>query len=234
MSISKLVTGAAVAIAALMASTCMADELIYSGFMSDYTQLEKVTDGSADYRYVAPGDEDRLAQFKAVMIDQPEIFIANDSPYRGAKPKHLVALAESLRAALTSSLSEDLYVVDNPGENVLYISMAMTNLKLTKKKRGIMGYTPLGFVAGSVKRAATSDIAKKADLQGVVFEFEGFDSGTGERIVAIIDSFGDDVEAPGSWEQLDEYMAKYARLARCRFNNAELPVEQRVNCLAQD
>ena len=120
---------------AALFSTTQAQEMIYSGFMTDYTQLVKVTDGSADYRYVAPGGEDKMAQYNAVMIDQPEIFIANDSPYRGAKPKHLDALAESLRAGIASALSEDMYVVGQPGENVLYISVAATNLKLTKKKK---------------------------------------------------------------------------------------------------
>jgi len=88
--------------------------MIYSGFMTDYTQLRKVTGDSADYRYIAPGTENRLSQYDAVMIDQPEIFIAVDSAYRGAKPKHLDVLAEALRAGV----SEALYVVDQAGEDV--------------------------------------------------------------------------------------------------------------------
>ena len=123
--------------------------------MTDYTQLQKVTDGSANYRYVAPGAEDRMAGYFAVMIDQPEIFIANDSPYRGVKPKQLNTLADALRAGIASGLSEDLFVVDRPGENVLYLSVAATNLKLTKKKKSILGYTPVGLVTGVVKGAAT-------------------------------------------------------------------------------
>ena len=139
MNVRKSVICAAVASTALLFSSSQADELIYSGFMTDYTQLEKITDGTADYRYVAPGAEDRLAQYDAVMIDQPEIFIANDSPYRGVKPKQLDAFAESIRTGITSALSEDMYVVGQPGENVLYISVAATNLKLTKRKRSIPG-----------------------------------------------------------------------------------------------
>lgn len=215
-------------------STTHAQEIIYSGFMTDYTQLVKVTDGTADYRYVAPGGEDKIAQYNAVMIDQPEIFIANDSPYRGAKPKHLDALAESIRAGITSALSENMYVVDHPGENVLYISVAATNLKLTKKKRGILGYTPAGFVGGAIAGAASSDLAKKANLQGLVFELEGFDSVSGERIIAIIDSIGSDAQSPATWEELEAFMAKYGKIMQCRFDNARLPVERRVNCLAQD
>ena len=90
MNIRKFVICAALASTVLWFSSSQADELIYSGFMSDYTQLEKVTDGTADYRYVAPDGEDKMAQFNAVMIDQPEIFIANDSPYRGAMLRYRV------------------------------------------------------------------------------------------------------------------------------------------------
>ena len=234
MKIRKFTICIIVAASAALFSTSQAQEMIYSGFMTDYTQLEKVTDGSADYRYVAPGVEDRVAKYDAVMIDQPEIFIAVDSPYRGVKPKHLDALAEALRAGIAGALSEDLYVVDKPGERVLYVSLAATNLKLTKKKRGLLGYTPVGLVAGTVRGAATSDIAKKANLQDVVIEMELFDSVSGERLVAIIDSRGSGKENPTSWDELEALMGRYGKIMQCRFNNAKLPVERRVNCLAQD
>ncbi len=214
-------------------SISRAQEVIYSGFMTDYTQLRRVTDGSMDYRYVAPGGEDRLAQYDAVMIDQPEIFIANDSPYRGAKPRQLSAFADALRDGLASALSEDLYVVDKAGPNVLYISIAATNLKLTKKRRGILGYTPIGLVGGAVASAATSDLARKADLQGLVFEFEAFDSVSGERIIAIIDSIGSDAENPATWEELEAFMVRYGTLVQCRFDNARVPDAQRVDCLSR-
>jgi hypothetical protein len=230
MKLSNIVIYAALS-SALLFSSSQAEELIYSGFMSDYTQLKKVTDGSADYRYIAPGGEDKMAQYNAVMIDQPEIFIAADSPYRGAKPKHLDALAESLRAGLASSLSEDMYVVGHRGENVLYISLAITNLKLKKKKKSILGYTPVGMVVGGVKGAATSNLAKKASLQGLVLELEGFDSVSGERVVALIDHLGSDEEL-ASWEDLEVFMARYGKIMQCRFDNAALPAKQRANCLS--
>lgn len=221
-----------VASATCLFSSAQGEELIYSGFMSDYSQLEKVTDGSADYRYVAPGGEEKLVKYNAVMIDEPEIFIANDSPYRGVKPKQLAAFAESLREGIASAMSDRMYVVSRPGENVLYVTVAASNLKLKKKKKSVLGYTPIGLVSGAVRGAATTDVAKKADLQGLVFELEAFDSISGERVVAIIDSIGIDAKSPATWEELEVFMAKYGRLIQCRFDNARLPAEQRVDCLA--
>ncbi len=234
MKFRKLTTCVIVAGLAALFSTSQAQEMVYSGFMTDYTQLERITDGSMDYRYLAPGGEDKLARYDAVMIDQPEIFIANDSPYRGVKPKQLNALADALRAAIAGALSEDLYVVDTPGKNVLYVSIAVSNLKLTKKKKSILGYTPAGLVTGAVRGAATSQIAKKANLQGAVLELEAFDSVTEDRIVAIIDSRGSDAKDPTSWGELEELMGTYGKRMQCRFNNSRLPAEQRVNCLARN
>jgi hypothetical protein len=234
MNTRKLIIVAATAGTALLFTSAQADELISSGFMSDYTQLEEVTDGSADYRYLAKGAEDKMAQYNAVMIDEPEIFIANDSPYRGVKPKQLSALADALRAAIAGALSEDLYVVDTPGENVLFLSVAASNLKLKKKKKSLLGYTPAGLVGGAVMGAATSDIAKKASLQDVVIEIEAFDSVTNERIVAVIDSRGNAKDDPTSWADLELMFARYGRVMQCRFNNGRLPAEQRANCLTQD
>jgi hypothetical protein len=234
MNTRKLIIVAATAGTALLFMSAQADELISSGFMSDYTQLEEVTDGSADYRYLAKGAEDKMAQYNAVMIDEPEIFIANDSPYRGVKPKQLSALADALRAAIAGALSEDLYVVDTPGENVLFLSVAASNLKLKKKKKSLLGYTPAGLVGGAVMGAATSDIAKKASLQDVVIEIEAFDSVTNERIVAVIDSRGNAKDDPTSWADLELMFARYGRVMQCRFNNGRLPAEQRANCLTQD
>jgi hypothetical protein len=215
----------------LLLMNAQADELLSSGFMSDYSQLEKVSDGTADYRFLPPGSEDKMAKFNAVMIDQPEIFIANDSPYRGAKPKHLEALSESLRSSLAASLSEDLYVIDRAGENVLYVSLAISNLKLKKKKKSILGYTPIGLVGGAVANVANSDLAKKAKLEGMVLELEAFDSVSGERIVALIDHLGGVDGEVVPWEELDAFMARYGKIMQCRFSNAKLPAEQRADCL---
>ncbi|MDJ0813366.1 MAG: DUF3313 family protein [Woeseiaceae bacterium] len=218
-----------------MASATVADEheMSVSGFMSDYTNLEKVTDGSADYRYLAPGAEDRMLQYNAIMIDQPEIFIAADSPYKGIKPKHLNALAESLRTGLSAALGEEIYVVDRAGENVVYLTVAISELKLEKVKKKPLQYLPVALVVGGVAGAASSDIAKKANFDGLVFELEAFDSMTGERIVALIDHLDRIGDQPGSWEEVDEFMAKYGHVIACRYANARLPEEARADCLAE-
>ncbi len=228
------ITGTIALVLAMIPLTAVAEEMIYSGFMSDYSQLEKVTDSSVDYRYLAPDAYDRLAKYNAVMIDQPEVFVAVDSPYRGVKPKHLDALAESLRAGLSESLGDDIYVVDRPGDNVLYLTTAITNLKLNKRKKKAFQYLPIALVASGIAGASSSEIAKKADFAGLVFELEAFDSVTDERIVAVIDSLEPDpnAEEPETWEDVDALMIRYGEIISCRFQNAHLPEDQRADCFA--
>lgn len=233
MKIGRVMIYAATSAVALF-TYAQAEQLIYSGFMTDYTQLEKVTDGTADYRYLAPDAESRMLKYNAVMIDQPEIFIANDSEYRGIKPRHLNELAESFRAGLAAGLGERVYIVDRPMENVLFLSVAITNLKLQKNKKKPYNYVPVAFVVGGVKDAASSDIAQIANFDSLVIELEAFDSVSGERLIAVIDHVGGDSEESKSWEDADAFIVAYGELISCRFDNARLPVEQRIHCLAQD
>jgi len=71
-----------------------------------------------------------------------------------------------------------------------------------------------------------------ADLKGLVFELEAFDSVSGERLVAIIDSRGEQ-KNPSSWEELEELMALYGGRLQCRLDNAKPPPDQQVNCLSK-
>lgn len=222
-----------VSIAGMAASltTAYAEELIYSGFMTDYTQLRKVTDGSADYRYVAPGAEDRLSNYNAIMIDQPEIFVAPDSKYGGIKPDEMKALADAFRTAVAQEISNRYYAVDQPGPAVLYLRIAASNLYLKKKKKSILGYTPQGMVLGSVKSAVTKDLTKKIDLKRLTVEMEVLDSESGERLVALIESRGEGKENPASWDELEAIMSEYGKRISCRLDNARMPEAKRVDCI---
>lgn len=219
-------------ILALAGLAAGAQDLMYSGFMSDYTQLVAVTDGSDDYRYLVDDAENRLVKYNAIMIDQPEIFIANDSPYRGVKPKHLDALAESLRAGISTALQDDIYIVDTPGVNVLYLSVAISNLRLAKRKKSALSYLPVALVVGGISSAGNTDIAKKADFGGLVLEMEAFDSVSNERLAALITRLDPTEKGAESWEEVDALMAHYGRRIACRFKNSHRAEDEREDCLA--
>ncbi len=218
-------------IVAAFSSAAYGQEMMQSGFMSDYSQLQKVTDGTADYRYIAPGAEDKLAKYNAVMVDQPEFFIAADSPYRGVKARQLDVLGEALRNGFSTGLAKEYFVVERPGESVLYVRAAMSNIKLKRAKMGVTDYVPVGLATMPLRRAATTDISKKAILSGMVFEIEVFDSVTGERLFAMIDSRGADAENPTSWDQIDQLAKDHGEVMLCHMINSRYSDVARAKCL---
>ncbi len=223
--------GVVAIVIAAFSSAAYGQEMMQSGFMTDYSQLQKVTDGSADYRFIAPGAEDKLVEYDAVMVDQPEFFIAADSPYHGVKARQLDVLGESLRHGFSQALAKEYYVVERPGANVLFVRAALSNLKLKRAKLHGADYLPVGIVTMPARRGATRDISKKASLRSAVLEMEVFDSVTGERLVAIIDSRSADAGDPTSWDQIDQMAKDYGEVMLCRLNNSRFSEAARANCL---
>ncbi len=85
---------------AMLAGTALAE----SGFLSDYSNLQQSQLGS-DLIYIAPGAEERLVEYNAVMVDQPEIHFRADSKYRGLKPEDVQAISDELRTAMSERLT---------------------------------------------------------------------------------------------------------------------------------
>src|SRR5450432_1037678 len=119
-------------------------------FLGDYSKLVVTplkNNMGTDLLYLYPGALGKLSKYTAVMVDQPEILISPNSDYKGAKPTDLQAIAELVRKDVVDAMKAGGYgVVDASGPNVLYLKLAVTDLSLKRKKRGILGYTPIGFV----------------------------------------------------------------------------------------
>jgi hypothetical protein len=212
--------------------SALAQDIQSSDFLSDYTQLKKSSDEYMDYAYLAPGAPDKMANYSAVMIDQPEIFIAPNSKYKGMKPDDMKALADAFRTSLAQSLSATYMIVDQPGPNVVYLRFAITNVQLKKKKRGLLGYTPVGFVAGAAKSALTQDITKKIDLKGLTIEMEVLDSSTLVQLAALLETRSGKKEDAASWSELEADIDVYSQRVRCHMDNARMAEEDRVDCLS--
>ena len=124
---------------------------VEEGFLSvglDQLNIVREEEGGIDLLYRPPGIYERLVNYDKIMVDQPEIWIDPDSKYRGTKPDNIKAIADLMRENLTAKVIDRGYeVVDEPGPDVLYLRVAMTDLYLKKKRRGVLGYTPVGAVA---------------------------------------------------------------------------------------
>jgi hypothetical protein len=208
-----------------------------SGFLDDYSILEQRTGDAIDRVYIAPGTEERLADYDAVLVDQPEVFMSPDSKYGGAKPDHLKMLADSMRLALVERLQEDggYEIVEEAGPGVVYIRWAITDLYLKKKKRGFLSYTPIGFVVHATAQAAIRDVWKKIDMVELNIEVEFVDGATGDVLAAVVAERGarktDDQEQElVSWEELDATINTFGLRLRCSLDNARIEAGSREDC----
>lgn len=203
-------------------------------FLSDYSKLQaRVTVKGADYVYLAPGVADRLARYQGVMVDQPEILISPESDYKGAKPEDLAAIAALMREGLSARLSAGGYnVVQAPGPGVIYIRLALTDLKMKKKKRGVLGYTPIGFVV-KAGADALKEMMDKYDIMGMTIQGELTDSQSNEVLFAIVAERGAMGEKPVrmDFDELDAQMQEFGGRLRCRLDNARAPQSPQIDCL---
>jgi hypothetical protein len=213
---------------------------VEGGFLSvDLDQLTVVVEeeGGIDLIYKPAGVWLRLAAYNKIMIDQPEIWVAPDSKYRGAKPDNVKAVADLIRERLTERLiSRGYEVVDEPGPNVLYLRLALTDLYLQKEKRGILGYTPQGAL---VKLGADQfrDMLSKIDAIEMALQGELLDSQSEEVLFAAVIKRGarKDKATGQKLQRMDigEFtmiVREYGARLACRLDNAKKPESQWIDC----
>ena len=207
----------------------------FSGFLDDYDQLQPADDVWLNYVYTGPDFRSKIAGTTAFVLEQPEIFIAPDSKYGGMKPDDMKMLADSLRAIFGDVLVKEYQIAASPGPNTIVFRMALTNLHLKKKGRGLLGYTPVGFVASGAKKALMNDFVDNILLTEVVWEAEMLDSQTGERYGALIIGLGnaENKKEFTSWEQLMGALEVGAERVLCRLDNAKAADGNMRDCLAE-
>ena len=206
-------------------------------FFTDPSLLEPWDQGTFDLGYVDPDILQKGMRYNTVMIDQPEIFVADDSKYKGAKPDHMKQLADTARLAMIERIEAGGFTVaDEPGPNVVYIRWAISDLYLQKKKRGILSYTPVGFVVHTTRQAAVRDLWKKIDIVELGLKIEWIDSVSGEILSAgsakqgIRKAKGQKVDLV-SWEELDALFLTIGEQTRCHLDNNKLAdAEKRTDC----
>jgi hypothetical protein len=189
----------------------------YSGFLEDYPTFEADKDRKGAKIYRKPGVS--LKNYTKIAIAPIEIWIAPDSKYKGINPDDMKVLADTFRAAIVAELEPAYPVVSKPGAGVLVLRIAITDVYTKKKKRGLLGYTPIGLVATSAKNLA---VGPAISLVDAVIEAEMIDSQTNERVGALIDrqsaSKGKKKKKKTSWDEIEQTLQFYAERFRSRMD----------------
>lgn len=202
-------------------------------FLRDYSKLQPVAsrDGR-DFAYIAPGALDQAGKYDSVMLDAPEVFISPQSPYKGAKPADLASIGETLRSTTVAALQARGYrIVDQPGPNVLYIRLAVTDLQLEKKSRNLLAYTPIGFVVDTGIKAL-QNFMSKYNILDMSLQGELLDSQTQDLLGEFVVLRGKSADAakPIPFDMLVAATDELSQRFACRLDNGRVPADQRIDC----
>jgi hypothetical protein len=195
--------------------------------------------------YMVEDLTDRAKSYDRVMVDEPVIFIAPDSPYGGFKASDMASLSDMLRQSFAKGLSSEpttfgtYSIVDQAGTGTLYLRLALKNVYIRKNKRGLLTYTPVGAVAKGVKDAA-SEAMDKSTLVEMTAEVEVLDSVTNEVLFAGVMDRGHRAdkkakveEEVANWEATGAIAEVMGRRMACRLDNARRPEGERRDCVAE-
>jgi len=190
-----------------------ADAVRYSGFVDSYPKLELDPLGGGGQLYVKPGV--KLGSYNKIMIEPIEVWMADASKYKGFSPDDLKEITDEFYRVLLTNLEPDYPVVSQPGEGVLVLRLAITDVYAKKKKRGLLGYTPIGAVAG----AATGSYRKVA-LKDATIEAELLDATSLDQLGVLVDKLS--VSKGGadktSWDDISKALDYYAKRLRARLD----------------
>ena len=108
-----------------------------------------------------------LNDYPKVLIGAITIYYSDDSKSKAIAPDDLKIITDKIRQSLTLNLSRHVEIVDEPGPGVALANVAIVKVKYANKKRGLLGYTPVGFVTITAANAANIRVAlADAKIQG--------------------------------------------------------------------
>jgi len=207
--------GGMLAVAAAIGSSATFAAPPPSGFLDSYPAMKPDPKRPGASIYIAPGTS--LKGLDKVLIDPILVWYSRDSKYQGIDPNELSAVTEHLRTALTKSLEPKYPIVDATGPGVLRLRVAITNVVAEKKKRGILGYTPVGFVIGTAKNMATA--GPNINLSSATVEAELLDP-SGKQLAVVVDPLvsGETKEEALTWAQIATVLDAAGQRLRARMD----------------
>ena len=172
-------------LAALLLSGCSASsvkDVQKSVFLHDYSQLKPGDDDQAALVYIKPGLD--LKAYDKIMFDRMLVLLHENSD-TWVDPAILKELTDYYQNALLKAVEGSYQVVDKPGPGVLWVRVAITEVKPSKPVANTMStILPVGWaVAGATKVASGENLGTGEAAS----EMEVLDSVTGERLAAAVD-----------------------------------------------
>lgn len=157
-----------------------------SGFLGDYSMLQKGEKGQANYIYADTNAN--WAKYTKVWIKPLELWKADDpeSPIGKMSDESKQALMDSFYASFYEALSNNFQIVDQGGPDVLILHAALTDGRKSKPAANFVSsvYLPLKAVSSGKRLITGTDIG----VGKVCVEAEALDGQTNQRVAAAMDA----------------------------------------------
>jgi len=183
-----------VIIAACSSETSTPEKEQYSGFLSDYSQLEKmnVSSGEASVPvlgWISPALTDH--NYAKIMID-PIVLYPAPQPGPQVRSDVLASIQSYLNKAVREQVSKKYEIVNEPARDVIRLRSAITGVKTTTEDLAAYEYIPVALVFAEVSKAT----GERDEVIELFLEAELADSLSGERMAAgVRKGFGDPLES---------------------------------------
>ncbi len=134
-----------------------------SGFLKSYAHLKSDPDYKSDLVYIKPGAD--MRDYDYLLIDPVQIHLASDSLAAEFGPDVLEKVAQAFTRILKETIDPYYTVVDKPGDNVLRVRLAISDVEPT----------------------GNEVVRQKPSVGTAAMEGELLDSLTGEQLAAVVD-----------------------------------------------
>ena len=148
-----------------------------------------------------------INDYPKVLIGGVTVYYSDDSKSKAIAPDDLKIITDKIRHSLTLNLSRHVEVVDEPGPGVILLNVAIVKVNYQNKKRGLLGYTPVGFVTTTAANAANIRLALvDARIQG-----ESVDSVSGKLLSIVEIQQIEKAKKKMEWEDVQATVKDFTR-----------------------
>ena len=168
---------------------CGGNKVKPTGFMANYDGFEERDWSDGAQVYLKKGESlHSLGKYSKIMLLPTEVWYGQDASYKGMNPDELKYVTDKFVATLKARFEPDYPFVDKPGPDELLVRSAITGVNRAAPERSALGYIPIAFLYNAGKNASASSAGQEIIVYSAALELEVFDSVSGERLAAVIDS----------------------------------------------
>lgn len=153
----------------------------YSGFLSDYSQLQPTQSpsGATVMRWVAP--DFQLANYSSALVEKP-LFYPAPTPSAQVSQQTLNDIASYLQQAIRLELAPRMRIVEQADRDTLVLRSAITAVNLSPEGLKVYEVIPIALVA-----AAASTAAGTRDLNTEIYvELEAIDGSNSKPMARVV------------------------------------------------